>query len=182
MEDFPMNGFAKNALVPLVLRVGLAAIFLYHGLDKVKPVHHWGAAWSDHFPLALQLVTAWGELLCGAALLVGYLTRLAAAGGAGIAAGAIYFIHGKYGFGLQTGDAFQQGYEYKFAVLIMCMAVVLLGGGTLALDWLLRGRAARSLLSLISWARRGCMAGAGAEPAPDSQAVLSGKGTSTGLG
>jgi uncharacterized membrane protein YphA (DoxX/SURF4 family) len=175
MEDPAMTDFAKNALVPLVLRLGLAVIFLYHGLDKVTPAHEWGAAWSDHFPMTLQLATAWGEVLCGLALLVGFWTRLAAAGGVCIVAGAIYFIHGRYGFGLQTGDPNQLGYEYKLALLVMCLALLLLGGGTLAVDWLLEGRAARSLLSMVAWASGLRKSDSGAARAADSRSVLAGK-------
>jgi uncharacterized membrane protein YphA (DoxX/SURF4 family) len=133
-----MNGFARNALVPLLLRLGLAAIFIYHGLEKVSAEHRWGAAWHQSLPAPLQFGTAWVELLSGFALLAGFLTRLAAAAEGLITAGAIYFIHGQYGFALQTGDAFKLGYEYKLALLVMCVAVLLLGGGTLALDWLFR--------------------------------------------
>jgi putative oxidoreductase len=164
-----MNGFVQNALVPLLLRLGLAVIFLYHGLEKVSPGHQWGASWHGDFPMTLQLVTAWGELLCGLGLLAGYLTRLAAAAGVAITAGAIYLIHGQYGFGLQTGDAFQQGYEYKLALLVMCTAVLLLGGGTLALDWYVRARAAKPFQNRKAWA------GDRQEAAADSKPVLAGK-------
>jgi uncharacterized membrane protein YphA (DoxX/SURF4 family) len=164
-----MNGFVQNALVPLLLRLGLAVIFLYHGLEKVSPEHQWGASWHGDFPMTLQLVTAWGELLCGLGFLTGYLTRLAAAAGAVITAGAIYLIHGKYGFGLQTGEAFQQGYEYKLALLVMCTAVLLLGGGTLALDWYARTRAAKPFQN-----RKSC-SGDGQDSADHSRPVLAGK-------
>jgi putative oxidoreductase len=164
-----MDGFVKNALVPLLLRVGLAVIFLYHGLEKVSRSHQWGAAWNNDVPITLQVATSWAELACGLALLVGYLTRLAAAGGVAILAGAVYLVHGKYGFGLQTGDAYRQGYEYKLALLVMCTAVLLLGSGTLALDWCVRARAAKPFPS------RKDSPGDGREPAADSEAVLAGQ-------
>ena len=133
-----MNGCIKNALAPLVLRLGLAVIFLYHGLEKVGAEHRWGAAWTDTIAAPLQFGTAWVEVLGGFALLAGFLTRAAAAATGFVTVGAIVFIHGKYGFALQTGNAFQQGYEYKFALLAMCVTVVLLGGGNLAVDWFFR--------------------------------------------
>jgi putative oxidoreductase len=133
-----MQGFARNALVPLILRLGLAAIFLYHGLEKVSAENRYGAMWHSSLPAPLQFATAWAELLAGVGLLAGFLTRASAAAGVLINAGAIYFIHGQYGFALQTGDAFKLGYEYKLTVLIMCLAVLVLGGGTFAVDWFFR--------------------------------------------
>jgi putative oxidoreductase len=171
-----MNGFAKNSLVPLVLRLGLAAIFLYHGMEKVSEAHHWGTAWSPSLPAPLQFATALVELLSGLALLAGFLTRLAAAAGGLITAGAIYFVHGQYGFGLQTGDAFKQGYEYKFALLVMCAAVLLLGSGTLALDWLFRSRPHTPSPGPDSWARKGHGPAADAMAEADAHASLAVKG------
>ena len=76
--------FCKNALVPLLLRLALAAIFIFHGLALVGgPDHQWGAAWNrsaEAPPAPAQLTVAWGELIGGIALAVGFLTRLAAVG------------------------------------------------------------------------------------------------------
>jgi putative oxidoreductase len=130
-----IDTFSKNTLVPLILRLGLAAIFVYHGLHKVTGEgNEMGAAWAremkDQAPqTAVQIAVAWGELLGGVALALGFLTRLAALGIAAIMVGAIYTVHGKHGFSLQQG-----GYEYNFAILVMCAAVFLLGSGTLAVD------------------------------------------------
>jgi len=47
------DGFSRNALAPLVLRVALAVIFIYHGLGKViGEGKDWGANWA---------VNAWRE-------------------------------------------------------------------------------------------------------------------------
>ena len=40
-----------------------------------------------------------------------------------------YHVHAPKGFSLKEG-----GYEYNFAILVMCAAVFLMGGGGLALD------------------------------------------------
>src|SRR5262245_27785083 len=41
------NGFARHTLAPLVLRVALAVIFIYHGLGKIIGTdNNWGAAWA----------------------------------------------------------------------------------------------------------------------------------------
>jgi len=37
---------AKNTLVPLILRLALGVVFVYHGLGKVTPENDWGASWA----------------------------------------------------------------------------------------------------------------------------------------
>ncbi|HZY84177.1 MAG TPA: DoxX family protein [Gemmataceae bacterium] len=167
-------------LAPLVLRLALAAIFIYHGNQKVFGINtDLGANWAaeqwarqgaiprdfeerirqapkasqeaktevlagvaDVYarqapapPSALttwhwtQYAVAWGELLGGIALLVGLLTRVAALGLIVIQAGAIWTVTGTQGFSLAQG-----GYEYNVALLAMCVALVVMGGGTWAVD------------------------------------------------
>ena len=126
-------------LVPLVLRLGLAFIFVTSGLQKITGSGNgWGASWISNStgyyiqPLAapVQLAVAWSELAGGVALGLGLLTRLAALGIAGIMAGTIYWLTGAQGF--------KGGWDYNFAVIIMCLALVISGGGSLALDQLIR--------------------------------------------
>jgi putative oxidoreductase len=137
---------AKNTLVPLILRLGLAAVFIYHGMQKVNgPGHEAGMNWvpkpadqpeaPEVPPPAVQAAVAYGELVGGIALAVGFLTRLAALGIAAIMGGAIYTVTGKNGF-----DLLNHGYEYNFLILVVCAAVFLLGGGTLAVDRVFRLR------------------------------------------
>lgn len=122
--------FAKNTLAPLILRAGLAVIFIYHGLGKVNAEKDWGANWAgDEQPQAVQLAVAWGELIGGIAVALGLLTRLAVLGLAGIMVGAIVTVHGPKGFSLQHG-----GYEYNFAILVICAALFVTGPGTLSVD------------------------------------------------
>jgi uncharacterized membrane protein YphA (DoxX/SURF4 family) len=40
-----VNAFAKDTLAPLFLRLALAAVFIYHGVDKVT-TGDWGASWA----------------------------------------------------------------------------------------------------------------------------------------
>jgi putative oxidoreductase len=125
---------AQRLVVPLLLRLGLAIIFIYHGLDLVGGEgHNWGTTWNEHLPAAGQAVVAWGELIGGLALAVGFLTRLAAAGIAIIMIGAIATVHWPHGFDVRHG-----GFEYNFAILVMCAALIVGGGGTWAVDRLFR--------------------------------------------
>jgi uncharacterized membrane protein YphA (DoxX/SURF4 family) len=103
------------------------------------------AAASPPLPGALadqwvQLAVAWGELLCGAAMLVGLFTRLAAVGLVVIMAGAIYTVTWAHGFSNPAGGG---GYEYNLAILAMCVVLVIKGAGPLSLDgWLASRRKA----------------------------------------
>jgi uncharacterized membrane protein YphA (DoxX/SURF4 family) len=198
----------KNSIVPFLLRLALAVIFIYHGWHKIAdPGNDWGALWAsnladqslapppdvlhrldeweqmnkeqpaggaaraDKEPLlpeqaservknayrqlatsdylrrhpetgtlqlqsSLQLLVAWGELVGGIALLLGLLTRLAAVGLIVIQVGAICTVTWEQGFSAARGA----GYEYNVALIVMCLALVLLGGGTMAVDQVLRRR------------------------------------------
>jgi putative oxidoreductase len=134
-----LSTFCRNVFCPLVLRLVLAAIFLYHGLEKVAgPDKGWGAAWmpgDNALPSTTQLAVAWGELLGGAAMLFGFLTRLAALGLIALMAGAIATVHGQHGFALP------HGYEYNVAIIGMCVCLVLGGAGPLSVDRFFRRKA-----------------------------------------
>jgi uncharacterized membrane protein YphA (DoxX/SURF4 family) len=188
-----LRTLCRETALPLVLRLGLAVIFLYHGADKITGRgRQWGANWhrtgppvlvaapraasgaaqrnarktsgangkqtpprqrnagppaaprtvkADALPAPMQLAVAWGELLGGLTLLLGFLTRLAAAGLAVIMIGAIVLVSGEHGFPLlNEAGKWNGGFEYNFAVLVLCAAAVLAGGGRLSLDRLLFGR------------------------------------------
>jgi putative oxidoreductase len=139
------DSLAKNALAPLVLRLMLAAIFIYHGWMLVAPANDWGFHWMPGVgpkpPAAARFAVAWGELIGGVALGLGFLTRLAALGLIVIMAGAIYLVHLPHGFDIRN-----QGFEYNLAIIAMCLVLVLVGGGRLAVDHLfsIRRRRTRS--------------------------------------
>lgn len=90
-------------------------------------------------PEAVQMAVAWGELLGGIGMALGFLTRLAALGLAAIMVGAVATVHWPHGFGLQQG-----GYEYNFAILVICAAIFLMGPGPLAVDRFFRFRRRKS--------------------------------------
>jgi putative oxidoreductase len=127
------TAFCKNALVPVLLRLALATIFIFHGLSMVGGEGtEWGAHWKappDAPPAPVQLAVAWGELIGGIALAVGFLTRLASLGIIAIMAGAIATVHWPHGFDIQKG-----GFEYNFALISMCLCLVLGGPGPFAVD------------------------------------------------
>lgn len=119
-----------------VVRFVLGVIFFMHGGQKVMG---WfgGKGLTDTvqmmsgmgLPVVLVYLVAFGEFLGGIALMVGFLSRLAALGIAIIMAGAVVTVHWKNGFFLQN-----QGYEYNLALISMCLAVLMAGGGCLSID------------------------------------------------
>jgi putative oxidoreductase len=133
-----LTNFSKNVLIPLLLRLTLAAIFISHGLEKVGGEgNDLGTRWhpgKDAPPAAIQTAVAWGELLGGIALALGFLTRLAAIGIIAIMVGAIATVHWPKGF---IGPG---GFEYNVAIIVMCLCIVLGGPGPIAVDWFFRFR------------------------------------------
>jgi uncharacterized membrane protein YphA (DoxX/SURF4 family) len=179
---------AKTTLAPLILRLALAVIFIYHGWEKVTGAgNDWGATWASQawsraeklppdvknkieqlpheseekktelvgelsrvyekesqarqHPVALtifgaQFLVAWGELLGGVAMLLGFLTRWAGLGLVIIQIGAIATVTWAKGFSAGGGA----GYEYNVALIGMCLGLMLTGGGTVSLDQLLFAR------------------------------------------
>jgi putative oxidoreductase len=137
-----LEGVASHTFAPLLLRVALASVFIYHGLDKVRPETNYGWQWADSMKDAppvlinarpLQLVVAWGELLGGVAVALGILTRLAALGLIIIMCGAVFTYTGNQGFSAVKG-----GYEYNFVLILICLALLFAGPGTFSLDRVVR--------------------------------------------
>ena len=63
----------------LFLRLGLGIIFTYHGFGKVFGAGtSMGTAWNPGLPVPVQALVAWGEFLGGVAILLGFMTELAA--------------------------------------------------------------------------------------------------------
>jgi putative oxidoreductase len=142
---------SMNALGLLVLRLGLAILVLSQGFEKItRAGTKWGAAWhytgpppppalfggpnppppSKHLPAPVQLVISWGQVFCGMALLLGVLTRWAAAVLFVLQVGAIGIFTIQDRFSFPEGG----GYQYNSAILVMCVALMFLGGGALSLE------------------------------------------------
>ena len=111
---------------PVFLRLGLGVVFTYHGFGKVfGEGAGLGASWNPHgMPAIMQILVSWGELIGGLAFLAGFLTAYASLGIIIIMIGAIVMVHGKNGFSLLN-----QGYEYNFVLIMMCLALMSSGSG-----------------------------------------------------
>ncbi len=129
-----LHHFSDVAL--LVLRIGLGAVFLSHGLGKRRL---WSMQPSAQMPAGMLRnlrILSIAEPAGGLGLLVGFLTQLAALGLVIVMLGALQFlitkVHRKF-----TGD--NAGWEFEFMLLIVALALAILGGGKFALDRLIFG-------------------------------------------
>lgn len=132
----------------LILRVAAGLIFLPHGWSKVAGEGGAAAFAADiaanyHIPSLLGYVAAYAELVGAALMVLGLLTRLDA-----FLLAATMFVAT---FIVQLPDALYEvpagsiklfvalrGIELPLAMLAMCAALVLIGGGRFSLDALLR--------------------------------------------
>jgi putative oxidoreductase len=129
-----------------ILRVVLGIIFFAHGAQKVLG---WfgghglngtvGFMSSQGLPAPIAYMVCFIEFLGGLGLIVGLLTRLDALGIAIVMIGAIATVHAKEGFFMnwELAPGKGHGFEANLAFLAMAIALILDGGGWLALDQLI---------------------------------------------
>jgi putative oxidoreductase len=143
-QEVNMNATKLLPWAPLAIRLGLAAIFIAHGGQKLFGL--WGGPGlqttieaferSLGLPSYLTLIVVGTEFFGGLTVLMGFLTRLAAAGLAADMIGAIIKVHLMHGFFLNWSitPGKGHGYEFNLALLVMTLSLLLSGPGKLALD------------------------------------------------
>jgi putative oxidoreductase len=144
---FPTNPSKLMPWAPVAIRLGLAVIFIAHGGQKLFGI--WGGPGlqttieaferSIGVPSYLTLIVVGTEFFGGLTVLVGFFTRLAAAGLAIDMVAAIIKVHLMNGFFLNWSitPGKGHGYEFNFALLVMSIALLLSGPGKFALDRML---------------------------------------------
>src|SRR5699024_11473118 len=119
----------------LILRIGITVSFLYHGIDKIKM---WKMEPSEEMPSSmlkqLRLLSV-VEPLGAVAVLFGFLTQLAALGFAIIMIGSMNFKINQ----MKIRFAEPGGWELDVVLLDGSLALVLIGPGTISLDYLICG-------------------------------------------
>jgi putative oxidoreductase len=122
-------------LALLILRCGVGAVMLAHGINHVRPDIDGTAGWFGSMGMHPPRLQAWlaslTEIGAGILLLVGLLTPFAAAGVVGVMTVAWAINHRGNGFFIfRPGE----GWEYVMTLGIVGVAIGALGPGTWSLD------------------------------------------------
>ena len=127
----------------VILRAVLGVVFFAHGAQKMLG---WfgGPGFSAtmgafthymHIPAPLAFLAIVAEFFGGLALILGFLTRIAALGIAVNMLVAIATVHGAVGFFMNwTGTQKGEGFEYHLLVLAMTAFLMIRGAGAFSLD------------------------------------------------
>jgi len=127
-----------NSIATLILRVGLGLALIPHGAQKLfgwfggyglQATGQWMESIGLQPGLLMAALAGGAEFFGGLALLLGLLTRPAAALTAFTMLVAIFSVHWSSGFFLSNG-----GYEYGFVLLIASVSLLVSGGGRFSLD------------------------------------------------
>ena len=127
-------------LVPLLVRIALAVVFIYHGYGKVFQGGHEGiaqlmASKGAPLPEVLGWLAGLTEFGGGILIGVGLLSRVWALGLVVVMIVAVATVHAPNGFDLRN-----QGYEYNFTLGLCALAILIGGPGAFSLDRLIRSR------------------------------------------
>jgi uncharacterized membrane protein YphA (DoxX/SURF4 family) len=125
----------------LLLRLGLAAIFIVHGVMKI--VQEFPLIQEEIISFGAQTAAGWVELVCGILLAIGLFSRLAAIPLIIEQIMAIYLVTGARalaGPAIQASgaDYTKVGPEFNLVLITMCLAVIALGSGVMSVDHCLR--------------------------------------------
>lgn len=137
---------------PLALRVPVGIIFVAHGAQKLfgafgghglEGTGQWMASIGLSPGYLMALLAGSAEFFGGLALIVGLLTRPAAAMLALTMLVAIFGVHIDKGLFMSNN-----GYEYALALLAASVSLLFTGAGRLSLDAVWAGRSGASSLGL----------------------------------
>jgi putative oxidoreductase len=128
-----MTTFSGSAALAM-LRIYVGLVFLIHGWQKLFSMGpKLTTAVFTQIGIPAPALSAWlvifAEFACGLALIVGFLTRLAAIPIVIDMLGAIVFVHIKKGFFIQNNGA-----EYPLMLLVAGLTLMIAGPGAFAID------------------------------------------------
>lgn len=123
----------------VLLRAALGIVFLMHGGQKLFAVGTTAlaetfASYGIPLPALTAVLVTFVELLGGAAVLAGAVTRVAAGLLTAVMAGAALTVHLPHGFFLP------EGYEFTLALGLSALALVMTGAGRYSIDALVARR------------------------------------------
>jgi putative oxidoreductase len=133
----------KDDIAPAVLRLMLAIVIFPHGAQKLL-------GWFGGFgfsgtmgwftgtigvPWILGFLVIVAEFFGSLALVVGFLSRIAAAGIGCVMTGAVLLVHLQNGFFMNwQGNKGGEGFEFHLLVLAIVIALLITGGGRWSID------------------------------------------------
>lgn len=137
----------------IFLRAALGVIFFAHGSQKL--LGWFGGYGFDAtvqffqqmgIPPVLATLAILAEFFGGLMVLLGFFTRIGAAGIAVTMAVALFTVHLQQGFFI-AGD--KVGFEYVFALLLMALYLVVNGAGELSVDKYIREKTGNSFIGKL---------------------------------
>ena len=111
-------------LALLALRLAIGAIFLYHCRSKFSQK-------------GFMLFIGYAEFAGGLAMILGFLTQLTGLGLGIIMIGAIWKKINEWHVPFSAMD--KMGWEFDLMILAGCIALMLMGGGPMSIDWMVLG-------------------------------------------
>lgn len=142
MKNLINKTLVSNAgLEAVILRVPIGLILAAHGSQKLfawfggyglDGTGQWMASVGLNPGFVMALLAGSAEFFGGVALILGLLTRPAAAINAVTMLVALFWVHWGHGFFLDT-----HGIEYALALLSVNVALIFIGGGQYSLDALI---------------------------------------------
>lgn len=136
--------FDSAAHGALVLRVAMGALFVAHGAIKLFVFTPSGTEQffaSLGLPAFLAHLTIWGEIIGGAALVLGIYSRIVAVALIPVMLGALFLAHGDKGFLFSAPGG---GWEFPAFWTAALVAQALIGDGAMALRAWTPGSARRA--------------------------------------
>ena len=124
---FDLQQYSDIAI--LFLRLAIAAIFIVHGLPKIKGAKTMAPMMGLSAPVVLLLGGV--ELVSGLALILGVYMQTAALLLSVVMLGAIYYKAGKWHMPFTAHD--KTGWEFDLILLAATILIFVIGGGAIAL-------------------------------------------------
>ena len=155
MKLFELLFKTVDSYAPLISRLILGIAMFPHGAQKVLGWyggHGFSATMktlteSMQLPTVIAFLVIVAEFAGSIALVLGFLSRLAALGIGSVMIGAILTVHAAHGFFMNwSGKQEGEGFEYHLLAIGLALVVVIYGGGKASVDAMIARRcSARSL-------------------------------------
>ncbi|EKO3655818.1 DoxX family protein [Vibrio metschnikovii] len=135
---------SKSGYSTLALRIPIGIVFMAHGAQKLfgwfggyglEGTGQWMASIGLGPGMLMAFLAGSGEFFGGLAILLGILTRPAAAVLSVTMLVAIFAVHFEHGLFMSNG-----GYEFALALLVASVSLMMSGAGKLSIDQIISQR------------------------------------------